>query len=343
MKKYLIVSSLVVFMMSFSQLEAQIDNAQWTVITKKTADWCPNCGNWGWDAFENIIEDLEGKKAIMIAMHQGNSALTNETATALTDNFNSSGQPLFFLNNDNQGLLSGNQSTKRTEIIEQVDYLQTLAGVTGIELNATTDGAKLFASASVEFFGTLTNEFSIGVYVIQNNIVHNQASQGMVAHPKLLTGRMTDDAFGDILDPSIAVHNVSYEMPVPADFDFEETEIVAVVWLKDTNGVYRFNNANIDEEVELILSNDELDQLVSDFTAQINNDQLLISLALTESLAQGQVHLTDISGKNIFSKQLGNLPSGTQKLSYDLGAIPSGIYVVNLEIDGEIISKKVFK
>lgn len=46
-----------------------VTDIQTTLITKRTADWCPYCGSYGWQFTTQLKPKLEGKDAIMWNVH----------------------------------------------------------------------------------------------------------------------------------------------------------------------------------------------------------------------------------------------------------------------------------
>jgi hypothetical protein len=46
----------------------EVPATQKSLITKRTADWCPLCGGWGWPFFRQLILD-NSNKAVLIAAH----------------------------------------------------------------------------------------------------------------------------------------------------------------------------------------------------------------------------------------------------------------------------------
>jgi hypothetical protein len=52
-------------------------------------------------------------------------------------------------------------------------------------------------------------------------------------------------------------------------------------------------------------------------------------------------NLTDLLGQKVISKDLGVLPSGSQSFEIDMDSHEPGVYFINLNIEGEILTKKV--
>ena len=58
---------------SISLFSQEVMEVQQTLLTKRTATWCPYCGTWGWGFFEDLIEDNE-EKAVLIRPQRGDSS-----------------------------------------------------------------------------------------------------------------------------------------------------------------------------------------------------------------------------------------------------------------------------
>lgn len=71
----------------------QVEEVQRTLITKRTASWCINCGTWGWTLFDGLVADNEDKSVLIAAHYDGD--LENAAAEEITDNFGGFYQPRF--------------------------------------------------------------------------------------------------------------------------------------------------------------------------------------------------------------------------------------------------------
>ena len=83
--------------------------------------------------FEGLIDE-NSDKAVYFAAHYSGELL-NETAKAITDNFGGAGQPIFYLNQTDLFVNSGNVSTKLAEAKAEVNsrFQQSPIANTGIE------------------------------------------------------------------------------------------------------------------------------------------------------------------------------------------------------------------
>ena len=103
-----------------SAQEIEVEPIQLTLITKRTADWCPPCGAWGWNAFEGILED-NGNRAISLTLHYSSSDFFyTPTAQDLISNMDGfPGRPGFIVNEEVLSLFNAN--AVRDAVKERVD------------------------------------------------------------------------------------------------------------------------------------------------------------------------------------------------------------------------------
>ncbi len=325
--------------------QTQVSNDQFSLVTKISADWCPNCGNWAWDAFEDMRVSLEDKNVIFVLAHH-TGGLENEVSGPWCENLENQYQPEFFLNNDFQNMNSNTAASVTTSMGEQIDLLADLGAFAGVEGVGymTDDDQKLFADVSVEFFNELEGEYFLGVYTIQNNIVWNQSGQGMVMQPKLLTGSFTDDWFGIPLTGNTGQQDFTFETSTPTDFVPEDgnTEILTVIWNKLPNGKYVVFNANVNNEIMSISSNNDLEKDLSEIKTYLQDDALILDLNDAD-LNVLQVNIIDVIGKSILNKKFEKNDLGSDKLSIDVNQLTTGFYFIQMESQNSRWTQKIYK
>jgi len=104
------------------------------LISKRTADWCPNCGNWGWSFKKAMLEEISTEEATILALHHS-GGLANPTSIAITEAVGGSGQPRFYLNNQDMGASSGNWNDKLEEVKTDVANMNMEIPDFGIDLH----------------------------------------------------------------------------------------------------------------------------------------------------------------------------------------------------------------
>jgi hypothetical protein len=258
MKKFFLV--FLFALASFYTNAQTITNTQTTIVTKVTADWCPNCGTYGWSFTKKLNEKVVGKNAIVWnAHHSGGLATT--TSKAMANNLGNIGQPVFFVNTDeNLNVNSGNLDEKVEEAILIIDGSSSLGAIAGMGSNAILQGKDLKVDTKVKFYDKIeAGEYYIGTYLVKKNLVWTQASVGPNAvHHSVLDKSLDTDPFGlKIVKAPVekdAEFSVSTSLKdlVLHNNKLEDTKIVSVLWNKTANGKFIFINAR---EVNILLEN----------------------------------------------------------------------------------------
>lgn len=333
----------------FSSVQAQTDD-QYTIIVKKSADWCPNCGGWAWPVFEEIRNTMEDRNGIPILMHH-TGGLANEVSTAITDNLGGDYQPEFFLDTEIQDVTPSNASDKVQGMIDAVDLNASLGSFMGINIinpTLSADGM-LNVTLEQEFYDIgLTGKFSAGLYLIQNNIMHNQAGQGEVLQPSLLTASFTTEHFGveselDGTELGIVSFPLSMEAPESLSLADGDTELVAIIWRWADDGHKTvFNADHYTGEITQLSNANEIEYSISDVKALFQDENLNIILDSNQSFENVNLSLVDLSGKKIMSQNI-QIQEGRNNLYYPTTDLSSGLYIMNLTIGNKQITNKIFK
>ncbi|MEM1322597.1 MAG: Omp28-related outer membrane protein [Bacteroidota bacterium] len=343
MKKNLPLLLLLCF--SLSSLWAQeVPEKQQALISKVSASWCINCGTWGWNLFDGLIEDNSDNAVIMAVHYSGN--LMNATSTAMSDNFGTIGQPTFYLGNEDQNA-NGNSSAKREQIRNAVDAIAAQSPVANTGLTASLNGNELVVNTKTRFFQTTSGEYYMVLYIIEDGVIASQTGQGANAsHKNLLRGAMTTDAFGTLLkngDISMGeefTETVTFQLD--PSWNTEQMQIAAVIWKKENN---TFNFVNTNSTVDLNTAN--VNEL-SDFNNQIKtlptvaDESLQVQLELISSSEQAHLRLYNLNGQLLHTLYSGRLNQGSQQfelLRSQVGG--SGLYVLTLATEQGLVSRKV--
>jgi len=331
MNKFLF--SLVLCIASLT-MQAQ-DAQQWSLFSKVTATWCPNCGSWGWAMMEQTQDALVDKNAFTWTIHYSGD-LQNPTAQDLRNNLGSNGQPVFYLNDDNIGALSSNYPSKVGEVSETVDLLSSLGAFVDVQVSATYDDM-LNVEVELEFVEDVMGEYYLGVYLVENNVIANQANQGpMTSHPNVVRRSF----FGDTFGPQIAIDplkgftisdNFTEDLALGPDDEVEDFSVVAIVWNLNVNDQYRMFNLGV-AQVSETSSNTDL-ELESKFDLSTNGNQIQIN---TENNIAYTLNVYDLLGKQIHSSAL----NGISEISVPTNS--SSIYLVEILHEGKRMGKKVF-
>ena len=345
-KKLLLFSLLFIFSL---QIFAQVPQEQRSLITKVSATWCPPCGGWGWDMFENLVEDNQDN-AILIAAHYSGD-LFNPTADEIAANVDAPYQPTFFLNNDNQNITSSNASSKRTVIKDAVTASSSELPVANMLIDVLFEPVtrQLQVSTNTKFFQEATGEYYIATYIIENEVVNFQANQGDNAiHEKILRGAITAETFGELIaegtiaaDSEFSHSNIDYDLD--ADWNIEHLEFVSVIW-KKVDDKYEFVNANITTEWAMTVSANDVNELVTSMKVQptVASTMTTVSIDLDQEIENARIELYDFSGKKVDEIFQGRIATGNSTFVIEKSeGITNGMYLVVLQTEQGPITRKV--
>jgi hypothetical protein len=341
MKKFLLLFVFIGFGMSgFAQ---DVEEVQKSLVTKRTATWCPFCGQWGWELFEGIIEDNDDK-AVYMAAHFGGSMLENPTSLALVGNLGGAGQPRFFFNNEFISASSSSVGAARTTFQNKIDDAYATSPIANTGLEATIEDDMLTVKSKVRFFQEANGEFYLGIYVVEDGVEAYQAGiNSVVAHKNILREAFTADQFGELLDNGTIAADTefdnTYNLSIP-DYNAEEVEIVAVIWQKD--GAF-YNVVNV-------WSTTEIEEGMATSTEEVSavmNASLLPTVALQQSTLQldltsseeVQINVYNMLGQAVQTVFSGTLPEGQSQ--FEITRPGSGTYLVQVRSNDQMITRKV--
>jgi len=210
-------------------------NEQTSLIIKRTATWCPFCGQYGWTFMDYMVEDNDDE-AIILGAHFGSSDLTTQTAEDILSNIGGAGQPRFYVGETDQSVSSGNIDVKRTEVQSAVDaaFASTPIAQMGIDALVAEEGAATgMVSVLVNFNEEVTDTYYLSVLVIEDNVMAVQAGQsGEVPHHKILQtslgGTFGFELSSSSTNPNAMIQN-SFDFDVSA-YNLDEVEFAAILW-----------------------------------------------------------------------------------------------------------------
>lgn len=335
---------LFAFFICLSAFGQQVEEKQRLVVTKRTATWCPNCGNWGWTLMENLIADNEGK-AILINAHEEGSSLGIEASEAITANWGSFAQPSFFVNEVNQSAFSSNIGDKRTEIKEQVDAAFDSQPIANVGFDPVFVNGEIKVDAKVKFFQNATGNFYLGIYLLEDNVMASQA--GSVSddnHMRVMQYSFTDGSWGNqFAEGNILAdqeYDLSFALPI-GGVDGYDYHVVGIIYNLD-GGVYKPINAWSTTTISEVSSVDEIGGLI-DFQVNPNliSTQANIQLNLDNSLENTSIDLIDMTGKSVRNLFTGNLSAGQNTINFTRENEAQGVYFVRMTNGQQVSTKRI--
>jgi hypothetical protein len=318
-------------------LQAGYGQEQWSMFSKVTASWCSNCGSWGWTMFEEGLDAMENQNVLSWTLHYSGD-LRNPTAEALVDNFSANGQPVFFINNDNMSVNSGNINQKIAELEETVTLLNAFAPFAAVEVTAAYDGYKIYGDAQVEYMDDSPGNYYVSHYLIKDHIISPQTNQGSMAdHRFVLMDHFGDEVFGNLIaSPQADAGDVfdetfSKELEI-ADEDVADYYVATVLWNQISNGSYRVFNLDV-TQVQNLPSNVVDESILEQFNLSLNNKTLNVVPTTNESYT---VEILSVDGK-LVEKQTSN-----QAMSINLDQINNSIFIARIISDNKQASQRFF-
>jgi len=333
-----------IFLFSNSFFAQDVPEVQRPLVTKIAATWCPPCGGWGWNFFENLVIDNEEKATMIVAHHDGQ--LVTVAGAAFSTNFNTPYQPYFYMNNGDVGASSSNAATKRTEVKNMVDVEAAKSPVVNAGMNLLLTGGQLVIDTKTKFFQATTGEYYLGIYAVEDEVVNYQAGIGNDAvHEKILRGSLTGETFGALI-PSVDLaigdefehsYTIGYD-----DWDISHLEIVTIIWKKEGD-TYVAVNTNLSNNfitvgnVNILLENASMEILPNVISAQA-----IINIDLEKELQDATIELFDLDGKKVSDIFQGKLPNGNSQFTMERNSVTAqGMYFVVLKSEGKVMTKRV--
>lgn len=339
--------TLVFLIFSVFALKAQdvtINTEQSTLLVKKTATWCPFCGQYGWTMMKGIMEDNNDKAVIVGAHHSGN--LMSSTAADLMNHYGGSGQPVFFQNRTNLRVNSGNVSSKRTEVKNIVDNNYATTARIGVGVRVEDDKGVFNIDVKTEFLEEVTGDFNIAVWIVENDVQQSQSGRsGLQDHPNVLRDNV-NGTFGEVLATGTTsagtINDFSFTYTPDPSYKLENLRFVAVIW-EDKAGSYSFENGFVQDKVEISTSSTNLsEENAMTLTSTILTDYTNVTINMKES-QYGELQVVDLLGNQVLPLHRGVLASGQTQFAIQKGDLPvAGMYLVNFQTEeGQRITKRL--
>lgn len=324
-----------------------VTSTQTTLISKRTADWCPFCGSYGWSFMNKLIEKEKGKDAVIWGIHYS-GGLATPTTQALAANLGGVGQPLFFLNTDDDdlGVTSQNVDAMVEETSSLIDVLSLFQAAVNMGTEAKLKGKALTVNTKVKFPEDVeSGEYYVATYLVKNNLVWTQASVGPNAvHKNVLDKSLNAEHFGVKVAKAPVAKDTEYDVTVKLDElvlhngKLEDTKIVTVVWNKIAGGKYVFINAR---ETAIVLDNTsaskDIDNKTLDFDVAVTPQS--INIKINGDVSNPVISMYDINGKEVIFN-IGKNGDNDYQLEYIQAA--TGNYFIQVSDGKKSRTKQVY-
>lgn len=338
MRKLLLI--VTVLFLGLNTQAQEISTEQYSIVTKRTADWCSRCGSWGWTLFKDLVDELDDKPAIVWAAHFSGD-LANPIAQGITSNLGGAGQPLFFVNETDINAGSSNGATKVAEAVQDVEDFALFPAFVGVGIEAFLDNdSNLDINAQIQFQESFDGDIFFAVYEMRDHVIAPQASQGNQAdHRHMLTAEMLENSpFGTMVTSGAITAGETFTFQIDvANYqwhsdDLSDIQFIGVVWNRADDGSYRYFNA-FPTTLQMVSNTQVVNS--DQITYKVVNDQLAVSVeGISEEM---QVSLISTSGKFV-----ANQTTSQSSAYFQVGNLAAGIYIININGEGFSTSKRVF-
>ncbi len=321
----------------------QVSTARMPLITKITATWCNPCGTWGWNLNEEIMN--QNPEALTLCLHASTtSQLYDPAAAAIYSVFTplSSGLPSWYVDGIRKTQYSSSggifMTQTRNAVKSAVDSILVFDAQAGAGFLWNWNNNVLEITAKAEFFTSCNGEYSLGVYIIEDDIVKYQNGIGnnAVHHPtfrKAVSNELGDPLVnGNVLAGQSFVKN--YTFNTPNDYVKHKMRLLGIIWKMENENPVIVNTSVSDYLAQIptnkpLNSNDHLEIYPNPTT----NQQFIVRNIDIEKIA-----VYDILGKHLPIKThihnnyiIVQLPDNTSK----------GIYIVHVIKNHKTYSQKL--
>lgn len=216
---------------------------------------------------------------------------------------------------------------------------QTLKGISFRLAGGTTVGTEVYAK--IYSIDPNTGDFvfmeeTAPLVVASNNL--NTILSLPLLNPTPLAQGETYLAVVGSFDGGLRVSNAGTSDPQTSFFlDGNDITVSANLFFTTSTPVVRLN-------FDPVLAVDENTMNVSAAKVYPNPtaNSATVAFSLTNA-SEVNVNVTDMSGKAVFAKNLGNLSAGENSTEINMAGMASGVYYVQLHSNGSVVTKKVIK
>ena len=346
MKQRILLFTFLIF--SSGLFAQQVPQTTTPLITKVTATWCINCGTWGWEFFESLVNQ-NSSNAILIAAHDSGN-LTTDVGETFADNFNSFGQPKYYFNNEDLLASRTNFPALATEVNSRVADMANQTPVANVGFIANLDNGTMTVRTKTQFFEAADGEYFLALYLVEDGVIMAQSGQPSNAeHKEIMRGGFDIDVFGRQLTPMTSIAEGTeftnmHEMNIDPNWIVENLTLVGMIW-KNEGGTFQYVNGNktTDFDGDLTTSVENTFTEVTGFSVLPNiiSSNATVQLDLEQTIENAQINIYDLNGKKLHTIFTGNLGTGNHAFEIEKSNLPTGMVFITLESAGKQHALKV--
>jgi hypothetical protein len=223
------------------------------LVFKFTGTNCYYCGDWGWDMFKTLINQYHKKDAVCIGAYSQNSfakLLISPIATDMDKRVPvTKGYPTFTgIFNDAWG--GGNTFESMNNIIStSITNHKNSPVVANVGFTQKIEGDKMVVSTTTKFFQSTDGEYYLGVYILEDGIVANQAGPKggpNAVHDNVLRGG--NGSWGELISSGSVADGKYFDKVIninlASEWNKAKLTVYSVIWKKNGDK-YDFVNASI--------------------------------------------------------------------------------------------------
>ena len=339
---------LILSLFTLSIYAQDVPETQTPIVNKITATWCSNCGSWGWDIFEGLLDENKDK-AIMIAAHYSGN-LNTPVGEAFADNFDVFSQPRFVLNNEDQNANRNSVAENISQISGKIADMNTQSPVANVGFYAEMKDGKIEVQTKTKFFQTSEGEYYLSLYVLEDDVTMMQSGRGLAEHKAIMRTSFDTEVFGsrlsmmNMLGAGMEITG-THSIDIDGSWDTDNLTVVGMIWKKEGDK-YLFVNANstTDYSGNTSSTNNNFVQ-ISDFSVSptIITNIGIVDVNLSEPIKGAEMNLYSIEGRKIASIFSGDLATGIHTFEINRSDSPvSGMAFLVIEQGGIKLSRKIF-
>ncbi|MCB9080714.1 MAG: T9SS type A sorting domain-containing protein [Lewinellaceae bacterium] len=329
---------LMAFSLRSNAQDISVERSQHPMVTKLTATWCPICGDEAWDLYKNMVNDLD-KQALVVAAHSSTtSRLYSKTAADLLKNAEIAvSQPWFFFNTRRIGTATAAMNEAIRDSV-QANNNKAPLGQAGLRVTFNPETRVLTAMGKAEFFQGTSGEYYLGLYLIEEKVIEQQANRGnAVEHRNVLRASFTESSFGkQLVNGSLSAGwfgLASGSITLDANTTPDQYRVAAILWRK-TDVRYEVVNTHWTDDISFgTTAVTDLRKLGVNLEVRGNGSREGVSLNVVNPQAFNRAQITVFNelGQPVQMIYQGNLGAGQHQFNLPTTSLSAGWYVVRLQ------------
>jgi len=316
-------------------------------VVKRTATWCGPCGTWGWDLWADLVGDPSLPAFAAAQVHDSRSSELNVPfASELTSFYEAAtGVPSFYIGSTNQTQSNGGGISVQGTLTRLKDLVRAygrLDATLGVGYTATLTDNVVDINAKVKAFSSTNEEYYLGVYVLEKDVVNYQNGQGNDAvHKIVLRDAITQDPFGQLIQNGGISEgdefDYTFSYTVPQGFNPENIRLAMVIWEKDGTDYKQESSYSVRET--LVSSTKQAFEEKAELSVFTNAEGISYSISPKQA-GDLKVDLVNVNGQVIQPLFFGGVDQPMQR-NFQVSGLAAGLYFVRSNFDGTISTETV--